>query len=129
VNTSIDNITAIPNIKVAANKSNVFGDTILEIQRPNKTPTKLVAIKAAPAPTKTLRGDRDWAAINIVANWVLSPISAKKIVINVDSQTPQAPLFWVGLGGVVDSGEVIGVESDTVLFSYFAHFSVSHYFS
>ena len=91
VNTSIDSITAIPIIKVAANKSNVFGDTNLEIQRPSSTPTKLVAISAVPAPSKTLRGDRDWAAINMVANWVLSPISAKKIVIKVDSQTPHVP--------------------------------------
>jgi hypothetical protein len=122
VNTSIDNITAIPNIKVAANRSKVLDDTNLEIQRPNRTPTKLVAIKAVPAPNKTLRGDRDWAAINMVANWVLSPISAKKIVMKVDSQTTQTPLFGVGPGRVVGSG----IESDTILFSYFAHFSVSH---
>jgi hypothetical protein len=59
VNTSIDSIMAIPIIKVAANKSKVFGDTSLEIQRPNSTPTKLVAISAVPAPNRTLRGDRD----------------------------------------------------------------------
>ena len=122
MSTSIDNITAIANIKVAANKSKVLGDTSLEIHRPNSTPTKLVAIKAVPAPTNTLKGDRDWAAINMVANWVLSPISAKKMVINVDNQTPQAPLFLVTLGGVEVSEGVIGAESDTILFSYFSHF-------
>jgi hypothetical protein len=123
---------AIPSINMPASKSKVFGDTIFDIHRPSNTPTKLVAISAVPAPNKTLSGDFDCAAINIVANCVLSPISAKKIVKKVESQTPAALLPGLLSGELVIASltplVIGGKELDTILLSYFSHFLVSHQF-
>ena len=53
------------------------------------TPIKLVVTKAAAAPAKTIQGDCDSALMNNVANWVLSPISERKIVRKVELKTVQ----------------------------------------
>jgi hypothetical protein len=74
-------------IKMAAIMSNVSGGTVRESHRPTETPSRLVAIRAKLAPSKTLNGEADWALISMVASWVLSPISAKKMVKKVESQT------------------------------------------
>lgn len=52
-----------------------------------ETPNKLVAVNAKADPQKTIQGDRDSALINSVVNWVLSPISAAKMVKKVEKKT------------------------------------------
>jgi len=51
------------------------------------TPRRLVVIKAREEAAKTTQGEPDSALINRVVSWVLSPISARKIVKNVDVKT------------------------------------------
>ncbi len=74
-----------------ADVSRVLGDSRDASHRPRSTPIKLVAIKADPAPKNTTQGAWDSAAISRVAIWVLSPISARKMVKKVEANTPQAP--------------------------------------
>jgi hypothetical protein len=104
---------AIISIRTAAKISKVSGATTFDSHLPSSTPIRLVAINAKPEPSSTLRGAWDWAVINKVANWVLSPISAKKMVIKVEMKTLLARFGAVAVaaisgikGLVVDSEEV-----------------------
>lgn len=74
------------NVKPAA-ISKVLADNRLDNHRPSNTPIRLVQIKATAAPVNTNQGEWDSAVINKVATWVLSPISAKKMVIKVVPKT------------------------------------------
>ena len=76
-----------------ADVSRVLGESRVANQRPIRTPSKLVATSAAAAPAKTTQGDWDWALISRVASWVLSPISARKIVKNVEPKIPHTPCW------------------------------------
>lgn len=80
------------------------GDRRFANHCPNSTPIKLVAMRARAAPRNTTIGDRDSAVINSVANWVLSPISAKKMVTNVEAKTAEKPLLK--RRAFVDDGDV-----------------------
>ena len=57
----------------------------LEIDPPVKAPSKLAKTSAAEDPKKTANGLFEVPLIVKVASWVLSPNSAIKTVINVDS--------------------------------------------
>ena len=57
----------------------------LEIEPPVKAPSKLAKTSAEEDPKKTANGLFDVPLIVKVASWVLSPNSAIKTVINVDS--------------------------------------------
>ena len=57
----------------------------LEIDRPVKAPSKLAMTSAEEEPKKTANGLFVVPLIVKVANWVLSPNSATKTVINVDN--------------------------------------------
>ena len=57
----------------------------LEIEPPVKAPSKLAKTSAEEDPKKTANGLSEVPLIVKVANWVLSPNSAIKTVINVDS--------------------------------------------
>ena len=57
----------------------------LEIEPPVKAPSKLAKTSAEEEPKKTANGLFEVPLIVKVANWVLSPNSAIKTVINVDS--------------------------------------------
>jgi len=67
--------------------SNVLGETRVAIHCPNNTPNRLVVTNAVPAPANTTQGEWDSALINRVVTWVLSPSSAKKMVIKVEKKT------------------------------------------
>ena len=56
-----------------------------EIDPPVKAPSRLAKTSAVEDPKKTARGLFDVPLMVKVANWVLSPNSAIKTVINVDS--------------------------------------------
>ncbi len=56
-----------------------------EIDPPVKAPSRLAKTSAVEDPKKTARGLFDVPLMVNVANWVLSPNSAIKTVINVDS--------------------------------------------
>lgn len=79
----------MPMSMVPAAVSRVVGETRRASHCPSSTPMRLVLIKAVPAPKKTIQGAWDWALISSVVTWVLSPSSAKKIVINVEPKTRQ----------------------------------------
>lgn len=79
-----------------------------------ETPNKLVATRAKAEPAKTTQGDLDSALINKVLSWVLSPISAKKIVRKVEKKTERKweTGFWsLGLdsakGAAIAKSELI----------------------
>ncbi len=57
----------------------------LEIEPPVKAPSKLAKTSAEEDPKNTAKGLFEVPLIVKVANWVLSPNSAIKTVINVDS--------------------------------------------
>ena len=57
----------------------------LEIEPPVKAPSKLAKTSAEEDPKKTANGLFEVPLIVKVANWVLSPNSAMKTVIKVDS--------------------------------------------
>ena len=57
----------------------------LEIEPPVKAPSKLAKTSAEEDPRKTANGFFEVPLMVNVANWVLSPNSAMKTVINVDS--------------------------------------------
>jgi len=57
----------------------------LEIEPPVKAPSKLAKTSAEEDPRKTANGLFEVPLIVKVASWVLSPNSAMKTVINVDS--------------------------------------------
>jgi len=57
----------------------------LEIEPPVKAPIKLAKTSAVEEPKKTANGLLDVPLIVNVASWVLSPNSAMKTVINVES--------------------------------------------
>ena len=57
----------------------------LEIDPPVKAPSKLAKTSAVEDPKKTASGLFEFPLIVNVASWVLSPNSAIKTVINVDS--------------------------------------------
>ena len=57
----------------------------LEIEPPVKAPSKLAKTSAEEEPRKTASGLFEVPLIVKVASWVLSPNSAMKTVINVDS--------------------------------------------
>ena len=57
----------------------------LDIEPPVKAPSKLAMIRAEEDPKKTANGFFEVPLIVKVANWVLSPNSAIKIVRKVDS--------------------------------------------
>ncbi len=57
----------------------------LEIEPPVKAPSKLANTSAEEDPKRTAKGLFEVPLIVRVANWVLSPNSAMKTVINVDS--------------------------------------------
>jgi len=63
-----------------------------------------VAIRALPAPKNTIQGASDWALINNVVTWVLSPNSAKKIVMNVEANTRWKLALAFGGEAVGESG-------------------------
>ncbi len=63
----------------------IISGTKLAIDPPANAPTKLANIRAVEEPKKTAKGLLDIPLIVKVANCVLSPSSAMKIVINVDS--------------------------------------------
>src|SRR5215510_6835084 len=60
---------------------------------PTKTPTADTQARAIDAPMRTAHGRRVCAARVIVASWVLSPNSAKKITPNVVNITHQSICF------------------------------------
>ena len=72
-------------IKAPVNKVNLLGDIFFDNHLPITTPTMLELIKAKELPRKTIIGLPDSADSIRVASWVLSPNSAIKTVINVDS--------------------------------------------
>ncbi len=74
---------------VPAAVSRVVGETRRASHCPSSTPIRLVLIKAVPAPRKTIQGAWDWALMSSVVTWVLSPSSAKKMVMNVEPKTRQ----------------------------------------
>ena len=76
----------------AAKVSIVSSATRLASQRPRRTPIKLVVIRAKAAPRKTTQGASDSAVISKVVSWVLSPISARKMVIKVELKIPRIDL-------------------------------------
>ena len=80
---------AINSRMTAAKVSIVFSETRLASQRPRRTPIKLVVIRAKAAPKKTTQGESDSAVMRRVVSWVLSPISAKKMVIKVEPKIPR----------------------------------------
>ena len=57
----------------------------LDMEPPVKAPSKLANIRAEEDPKKTANGLFEVPLIVKVASWVLSPSSATKTVINVDS--------------------------------------------
>lgn len=124
--TSATRVTEIISNKIPAMVSKVFGEIRRANHCPTSTPTRLVDINARAAPRKTITGLWDSALINSVATWVLSPNSAKKIVIKVDKKTPQK-FDLSGLTGVfsVDGLSVIdgrGGDDSTGDFSYLFHY-------
>ena len=64
---------------------NIISGTKLDIDPPAKAPNKLAKIRAVDDPKKTAKGLFDVPLIVKVANCVLSPSSAIKMVRNVDS--------------------------------------------
>lgn len=106
------------------------GDRRFANHWPNSTPIKLVATRAKAAPKNTTIGDRDSAVIKRVANWVLSPISAKKIVTNVETKTAEKPL-WKRRALVADGGVetwsrclITVIEGDPQMSCYIVSWSV-----
>jgi len=91
-------VAAIKSKLTPAAFSIVLGSTRVANHCPKSTPNKLVVTSAVPAPRKTTQGLWDSAVINIVVIWVLSPISAKKMVKKVEAKMPQTfrrpPLRW-----------------------------------
>lgn len=73
-------------------------------------------MSADPAPKKTIQGASDWALMSSVVTWVLSPNSAKKMVMKVDRKTRRKGMTGgvEGLGGDAVEGEGDG-EEDTAL--------------
>lgn len=101
----------------AAKVSMVSSETRLASQRPKRTPIKLVVIRAKAAPKKTTQGASDSAVINRVVSWVLSPISAKKMVIKVEPKIPRMDLEVLRVEGGIGSkeswtGEGVGAFTD-----------------
>ena len=82
-------IAEINNKVKPAARSKVWGWIWRANHWPSKTPNKLVVIKALPAPKNTTQGLWDSAVINKVVIWVLSPISARKMVKNVEVKIAQ----------------------------------------
>ena len=74
----------IKNVMDAIDLSTTSGRK-LEIDPPVKAPSKLAKTSAEEDPKKTANGLFEVPLIVKVANWVLSPNSAMKTVINVDS--------------------------------------------
>ena len=68
----------------------------LEIEPPVKAPSKLAKTSAEVDPKKTANGFFEVPLIVKVASWVLSPNSAMKTVINVDSNRLKSiyKLLW-----------------------------------
>ena len=64
---------------------NITSGTKLEIDPPANAPNKLAKTSAIDEPKKTAKGLLDVPLIVNVANCVLSPSSARKIVRNVDN--------------------------------------------
>ena len=79
----------MPSSMAPAAVSRVAGETRRASHCPSSTPIRLVVIRALPAPRKTIQGAWDWALINSVVTWVLSPSSARKMVIKVEPNTRQ----------------------------------------
>ena len=112
---SHNSVTETINKAIPAAVSKVLGDSRDASHRPTKTPSKLVVTKAIAAPAKTIHGDCDSALINSVVTWVLSPSSAKKMVMNVEQNTPQLGEraiagFCTGAAGGTSTGELEGRE-------------------
>ena len=77
-------IPIIKNVTEAIDLSTTSGKK-LEMEPPVKAPSKLAKISAEEDPKKTANGLFEVPLMVKVANWVLSPNSAIKTVINVDS--------------------------------------------
>ena len=77
-------IPIIKNVKEAIDLRITSGKK-LEIEPPVKAPIKLANTSAEEDPKKTAKGLLEVPLIVNVANWVLSPNSAKNTVRNVDS--------------------------------------------
>ena len=77
-------IPIIKNVIEATDLSTTSGKK-LEIDPPVKAPSKLANTSAEEDPKKTAKGLFEVPLMVKVANWVLSPNSAMKTVINVDS--------------------------------------------
>ena len=77
-------IPIIKNVIEATDLSTTSGKK-LEIEPPVKAPSKLANTSAEEDPKKTAKGLFEVPLMVKVANWVLSPNSAMKTVINVDS--------------------------------------------
>ena len=72
---------------VAVALATIFGAMRLAIQLPTMTPKALVVIKASADPANTIHGDWDSALISKVESWVLSPNSARNMVMKVELKT------------------------------------------
>ena len=77
-------IPIIKNVMEAIDLSTTSGKK-LEIDPPVNAPSKLAKTSAEEDPKKTANGLFEVPLIVKVASWVLSPNSAMKMVINVDS--------------------------------------------
>ena len=77
-------IPIIKNVMEAIDLSTTSGKK-LEIDPPVKAPSKLAKTSAEEDPRKTANGLFEVPLIVKVASWVLSPNSAMKTVMNVDS--------------------------------------------
>ena len=74
----IKNVTEAIDLRITSGKN-------VEIEPPVKAPIKLAKTSAEEDPKKTANGLLEVPLIVKVASWVLSPNSAMKTVINVDS--------------------------------------------
>ena len=72
------NVTEAIDLRITSGKK-------LDIEPPVKAPSKLAKTSAEEDPKKTANGLFEVPLIVKVASWVLSPNSAMKTVINVDS--------------------------------------------
>lgn len=101
------NSTAITIKAIPAAVSIASSETRFANHRPSSTPNRLVVTKAEPAPRKTINGFWDSAVMSRVVSWVLSPISANKIVRKVEVNTLAKVDFVAGL--TLGAGEVLGL--------------------
>ena len=85
VNESIKSLIPIIRKVMEAIDLRITSGKKLEIEPPVKAPIKLAKTSAEDEPKKTAKGLLDVPLIVNVASWVLSPNSAMKTVINVES--------------------------------------------